>query len=668
MHIFKWVLVSILLLFASAISVELPSLFTDNMVLQQNQKVKIWGTSEAGEQVKISASWGATASTTVSGSGKWVCDLTTPAAGGPFTVIINDDSGSVELTNVLVGEVWFCSGQSNMEMPLSGWLPNDPIKNSEQEIKNADYPLIRMFTVARNASFTPQTDVNGSWLECTPQTVPGFSATAYFFGRKLFNELNVPIGLIHSSWGGTPAQAWMEESWLKKYDEYKKILDQIDGSRELLQKYRAWLDKLPSIEREQAVKDGAYSEFDLKDEAVPQVDFDDSRWHEMELPRLWETTEPGSLDGVVWFRKTISLPDAWVGKELVLELGPVDDMDATWFNGKRVGSHLKSGYWQEIRKYSIPQDLVKKENTIAVRVIDTQGGGGIYGRSEQMKIYPTENDAETVSLAGAWKYLPAAIYKNARFYTLDIATMQFYQQAKIPVEENPNTPSTLYNGMVHPVVPYTIKGAIWYQGESNVGNPSEYEELFPDLIRNWREVWGLGEFPFYFVQIAPWNYGGGSMSQALRDAQRKSLQVKNTGMAITVDIGDVRTIHPANKQDVGLRLALWALAKDYGKEVVYSGPLYKSMKRDGNKIIISFDHCGEGLKFTGAENNFLIAGEDKEFKPAITEINNDKIVVYHSQIRKPLAVRYLWDNTSAGTLFNSAGLPASSFRTDDWDN
>jgi sialate O-acetylesterase len=315
----------------------------------------------------------------------------------------------------------------------------------------------------------------------------------------------------------------------------------------------------------------------------------------MKLPTYWEADSIGEFDGIVWFRKNIIIPQSWIDKELVLELGPVDDMDRTFVNGVRVGGMEQVGYWSTPRIYTIAKEIVKDSSlTIAVRVLDNGGGGGIWGNGVKMKIHPKDSD-ESISLAGDWKYLPVAEYISNKFYVYKIEGEEFYSRPKIPIGISENTPTMLYNGMIAPLIPYGIKGAIWYQGESNSGKPDNYYELLPLLIKNWREDWGEGNFPFYYVQIAPFIYDPNTRSQVIRDAQFKTLTVPNTGMAVTLDIGEVNNIHPADKQDVGKRLALWALAKSYNKKLVYSGPIYKSMKIRKNKIVLSFDQTGKGL-------------------------------------------------------------------------
>jgi len=355
---------------------------------------------------------------------------------------------------------------------------------------------------------------------------------------------------------------------------------------------------------------------------------------------------------VVWFRKVVELPASWAGKQLKIDLGPIDDMDITWFNGKEVGGIQKEGYWNVNRSYEVPGELVKAgKNVIAVRITDTGGDGGIDGEKKLLKLYPVnETPGEGISIAGDWQY------------KVDVVKPQ-------PVlADNPNTPTVLYNGMIAPLIPFAIRGAIWYQGEANVGRAAQYEQLFPDMISDWRSRWKEGNFPFYFVQIAPYKYGGdGAQAAALRDAQRKSLATPNTGMIVTLDIGDSSNIHPSNKQEVGRRLSLWALATTYGeKGLVYSGPLYSGMKIQGSRVIVSFEHTDGGLIAKGGGlTGFQVAGAAGDFVPAKAVIRGNKVVVYADKILHPAAVRYGWSDIAEAHLFNKSGLPASSFSTAD---
>ncbi|HYW33772.1 MAG TPA: sialate O-acetylesterase, partial [Balneolaceae bacterium] len=376
--------------------------------------------------------------------------------------------------------------------------------------------------------------------------------------------------------------------------------------------------------------------------------FDDSNWDEMQLPTDWEKAGYPNLDGIMWFRKTVQIPASWKGKTLTLSLGPIDDNDVTWFNGHKVGS---TKGWTIKRSYTVPGRFVKTgENVIAVRVLDTGGNGGIYGKTKLLKLYPAHaSTSDTIGLAGKWKYKIGAKKPHAQLIS------------------NPNTPTVLYNGMIAPLIPFHIRGVIWYQGESNVGRARQYSRLFPDMIKDWRNHWKEGKFPFYYVQIAPFPYGSnGKQGAALRDAQRRSLRVPNTGMVVTMDIGDTTLIHPANKEEVGRRLSLWAMAHVYGKQgLVDSGPLYKSMKVKGPEAVISFTHVDGGLVAkNGNLKEFEIAGSNGRFVPAQATIQGNKVVVHASDVHHPTAVRYGWKDTAQAYLFNKAGLPASSFTTE----
>ena len=345
-------------------------------------------------------------------------------------------------------------------------------------------------------------------------------------------------------------------------------------------------------------------------------------------------------------------------------------MDRTFVNGKLVGAYEREGYYQTDRIYSVPKELVNSNKIlIAVRVLDNQGGGGMWGTKENLNIHPVYS-SELISLAGSWKYLPVAEYKAQRFYVFGVAQNNYYQKPEMKVQISENMPSALYNAMIHPLIPYNIRGVIWYQGEANTENPKQYETLFPTMIKNWRKDWQLGDFPFYYVQIAPYNYGEQIHSELLREAQLKTLSVKNTGMAVTLDIGNPQNIHPSDKKDVGERLADWALAKTYNKKVIYSGPIYKSMKAGKDNIVLTFDYAKNGLiiKELNGENNFQIAGKDKIFKNAQVKVQGNKLIVFNNEVKNPVAVRYAFTNTSEATLFNKEGFPASSFRTDNWDN
>ncbi len=631
--------------------IRLPAIVGDDMVLQRDMKLPVWGWADPGEEVRLSVSWHRMERRTVTDAdGKWQFTVTAPPAGGPYELTFKGKN-TVTLKNVLVGEVWVCSGQSNMEWPLHS------VNNAEQELAAADYPNIRLFTVQKKIADVPESDCTGQWSLCTPETVPGFSAVGYFFGRYLHKELGVPVGLINTSWGGTVAEAWTSSDALAKMPAFKTQLDKMAAARAnpdaAMKKYEnemaAWQKK---VEAAGAQGKGCIA-----------PDFDDSGWKTMDLPGRWEQTALPNFNGLVWFRKTVDVPESWSGKKLVLQLGPIDDQDTTWVNGVKVGSHTGSGQWQALRKYDIGADVVHAgKNVIVVQVLDTGGDGGIYGQPEQMKLSLADAaDAKPISLAGPWRYKVG----------YDLASLPPQPQAPFWVN-NPNAPTVLYNGMIAPLIPFGIRGAIWYQGESNAGRAHQYRELFPLMITNWRRKWGEGPFPFLFVQLANFMAAQPEPSESawaeLREAQFMTLKLPNTGMATIIDIGEADNIHPRNKQDVGKRLALWALDMAYGRDLVYSGPLYKSMEIKDGKIVLHFDHVDGGLVAKGNDGlkGFAIAGADRKFVWAKAKIEGDTVVVASDKVAEPKAVRYGWADNPTCNLYNKAGLPASPFRTDDW--
>lgn len=640
----------------------LPSLIGDNMLIQQKTENAVWGKAMKGQTIHVKPSWSKEVSSKTGDDNRWKVMIPAPDAGGPYTMKIEAADTSVTINNILCGDVWFCSGQSNMEMPVEGWPPNDTIMYFAKTIASANYPEIHLFMLQRKVSGDPLDDCSGKWEVCTPATVRQFSATGFFFGRKIYEELHQPVGLIESSWGGTPSEAWTSSDALANAGEFATELKAMKESAPLVEAYQKWLDGHRQVEVK-PTGDDRWKDLDLGDKDASSPTFDDSSWQVMNIPDLFET-KTGDFDGAVWFRKNIEIPASFKGKDLLLSLGPIDDMDCTWFNGEPVGSNLLGGAWQTERNYIIPAKLVKAgTNLISVRVLDTGGGGGLYGKKGSLNISVRNGKQPKISIEGEWKFQPVAELSGNKFFLFDLLKNDFFSQ-KRPVSIGPSSPSTLYNGMVNPAKDYKIKGAIWYQGEANVGRAEQYAKIFPLMIKNWRDTWKIGDFPFYFVQIAPYVYSGVDSTELapLREAQTKALELPKTGMVVTLDIATVQNIHPPFKKEVGERLANLALSNDYGKKIACSGPVFKSMVREGITLKIKFDNTGSGLMAAHNLNaGFEIAGKDMKFVKTFAKVNKDEVWVETPKIKEPVWVRYCWRNGDTGTFSNSDGLPASQF-------
>jgi len=629
-------------------------LFSDHIVLQQQAKVDFWGQARPGQEIRISASWWKQVSTRADANGNWKIKIATPKAGGPYTIHIKTADSNVIIKDVLIGEVWLAAGQSNMDIPLKGWPPGDTIFNSKQEIAQANYPNIRMLKVPFNISAAPIDSIGGGWLPAAPENAGDFSATAYFYARKLYKELHVPIGIIQSSIGGTPAEAWTSKGYLAKLGDFdKKIkgLDKLGNSTE------NWFKKWPT--RELPKTDKQWENISFADLAAAKPGFDDAKWTTIKLPGRFDQLNDGEFDGAIWLRRKFIVEDTTA--DYILKIGAIDDMDATYINGKKIGGLAGQRAANAPREMVIPKSLLTKgKNIIAIRAIDTGGPGSVSG---QMTI--SNNRGTDISIAGNWKSQVIAEIYNGKFYTYNLQT----DISKRPdiAQLNSNSPTVLFNAMINPLIPYTIKGVIWYQGESNVGRAEQYKRLFPLMIEDWRDKWGY-QFPFYYVQLAPFLYTAPDQkeqSQKLRNAQRYALRLPKTGMVSTLDIGYLKTAHPPHKQEVGDRLAGFALANDYGKKMVASGPLYKKVSASGNELIIEFDAVGSGLVASDKGLfGFEIAGTHKKYVAAQAKIVGNKVVVSSPSVAAPIYVRYAWSDSSAASLFNKEGLPASTFTSE----
>lgn len=633
-------------LFAAAVTSQttaalpyLSPMFGSHMVLQRDRTNILWGWTTPGAVVTVAIA-DKRASGRADANGKWVVKIAPPSPGGPYAVDISGPQ-HVQLDDVLVGDVWICSGQSNMEMGVG------MVKNSQAEIAAATYPGIRLYMVRRNPSLPVALTPEGSWSQCSPQQIvnggwAGFSAAGYFFGRELHQRLQVPIGLVETCWGGTVAEAWTSRRGLQPFPEFQPSLTAIDDlTRPGGDTFATRLDKW--------FRQNDPGSATGQDYASPTLN--DDTWKVTGRSTRYENVGLGGFDGVVWFRKIVDMPDPLPDGDPLLQLGSVDDADTTFVNGVQVGENFAVTDW---RQYRVSRTLFKPgKNLIAVRVLDTGGGGGMTTPDNQV-IYWGDKQ---IPISGDWKYIAGADLKTA---------------SKLPAvfAGDPNIPTVLYNGMIAPVAPMAIKGAIWYQGESNVGRAKQYEKLLPAMIADWRKTWGQGDFPFLIVQLA--NFSTRHPDPVddawaeLREAQATTSQhVRNTGMAVAIDIGEGADIHPKDKQTVGYRLALSALHVAYGQSLPYSGPVYRSTKRQGSTLRVVFDRTDGGLEFKGPKLvGFQVAGPDHKYYWADAQIDGNTVLVSSTSVTNPVSVRYGWDADPEAGLYNGAGLPAVPFRTD----
>jgi sialate O-acetylesterase len=621
--------------------VKLPKLISDGMVLQRDTKIKIWGWASANEEVTIQFI-GSTYHAITKANGEWEVYLPELKAGGPFVMKI-DASNSTTINDILVGDVWVCSGQSNMGVTvgsLSNVYPN--------EISNSENKFIRHFSVPVNSKFTGrEKDLKyGRWQYADPKNVRSFTAVGYFFAKKIYDIYKIPIGLINANLGGSSAEAWISEEAIKSFPKYYEnasrfknpdLIDKINKQDD--ERVKNWYKLVRQTDEGLKDPQNVWSD--------PKINISD--WETVKLPKYWPETKLGNINGVVWFRKEMNVPNSMIGKSASLSLGRIFDVDSVFINGKFVGT---TGSQYAPRNYKLPADLLKTgANTIVVRDISNiRHGGFVPGKQ-----YNIVAGNDTISLEGEWKYKIGTIVEplEDRLFT-----------GKIP--------TGLFNGMIAPLTNYKIKGALWYQGESNTSRAFEHYDLFKLLISDWRNNWQQGNFPFIYVQLPNFVEVNEETTQYdwafFRESQLKTLEIPNTGMAVTIDIGQYNDIHPVNKIDVGYRLALAAQKAAYGeKNIVYSGPIYKMMKIVGSKVILTFTNLGGGLVAkNGGLKCFEICGIDNKYYPAKAKIDNGKIIVSSDEVIAPIAVRYAWANNPEGAnLYNREGLPASPFRTNE---
>lgn len=640
--------VAILLMFLVANTaynqVRLPKLICDGMVLQRNANVNIWGWASPNENLQIHFV-DSTYITSANKFGEWDVTLSSLKAGGPYDMKISAGD-TITIKDILVGDVWVFSGQSQIDINMKRVSPL-----YEDEIKNAGNTNLRYFSVPTVYNFdSAQIDFPyGSWESISQNNILKISAIAYFFGDELYKKYSIPIGLIRSSLGGSPIQAWISEDAIKVFPEYYQEAQKFKDTTLIMQ--------IQTDDRERA--SAWYTKMNKIDEAynghgspwfMPEVKVSD--WSGMEVPGYWADGELGEVNGVVWFRRVIDIPLEMTGKAARLILGRIVDADSVFVNGVYVGS---TSYLYPPRRYDIPESVLKEgENTIAIRIISNSGRGGFV----LDKPYELLIEDEKIDLKGTWHYR-----LGAKMEPLQSQTFIRWK------------PTGLFNGMIAPLTNYSIKGVIWYQGESNTGKPLEYADLFPAMINNWRDKWGIGDFPFIYAQLhnfmESYDYPTESNWALTREAQLHTLSLPNTAMAVAIDLGEWNDIHPLNKKDVSKRLVLAARRVAYNEtDLVSSGPIYQSMKIKKDSIVLSFSETGSGLfGIDGYElKQFAIAGEDRKFVWAKAQIINNQLVVWSPEVKNPVAVRYAWaDNPEGANFYNyEEALPASPFRTDNW--
>lgn len=614
---------------------QLPLLFADGAVLQRDVPLRVWGWATPGARIQVRLD-GAAATAVAAADGRWQAQLPAHAAGGPYVLEVQGDGARRRIGDVLVGDVWLASGQSNMEWPLA------QARDGAREVAAANDPQLRHFKVPKSWSPQPQRQLaGGEWKAATPQDAGAFSAVGYFFARELRRSTGVPIGIIDSSWGGSAIEAWMEAAALgmdAAQTEHSIAALQAKDAQ-TLSAVRQRIARWP------AVADGA--------EQWRAADLDDSDWDRIAVDRNWEASGYDGMDGIAWYRSAFTLSAEEAKAGIALGVGQVDDSDITYVNGQAVG-HTEQR-WNLPRVYRVPAAALHAGvNRIAVQVTDLSGGGGLHGDDSERFVQLGDGTKRPLR---EWKFRPAKVS-----VTLDDGRNQ--------------QPTLLYNRMIHPLQPFPLKGVIWYQGESNAyeGGALRYREQFATLIRSWREERAQPQLPFLWVQLANFQAGSdkGDLSPwaQLRESQSRTLALPATAQAVTIDIGTAGDIHPTNKQDVGHRLALAARHVAYGERLVYSAPVFAQAEFGGHAVALRFDPMGSALAVRGgaaALRGFSVAGGDRRFHPAQARIDGDRVVVESAEVAQPQAVRYAWsENPAEANLVNREQLPVSPFRTDTW--
>lgn len=647
---------------------QLPAIISDGMVIQQNSNMTFWGRALPGAYVTIHTDWDITVTATASPDSVWSVSFPTKAADNkPHQIAISTSDTAIVINDILLGEVWLASGQDNMRMPLLGW-GLDTIANSAKYIAEANDKYLRMFDMDRRISWRKEFEIRGEWKPTTPENAEMFGAAAYFFAKTLRDSLNVPVGIINNSVGSTPCEAWVSDDMLKESVDFGHKVTDLNALANGMDQYVSWLRSLPYIKIPNNYDhERRLAAIDVNDEfvtlAMPQYD----SWDEMNLPKYWDEDVLGDFDGIVWFVKEVAIPESWVGKNISVHLGAIDDCDKTYANGICIGEHNHSGEYAVQRAYNIPARYVKSTSVvIAVRVTDTGGEGGFAGTLDD-KGMCLQQGSEVVSLEGPWKFRPAGEFYEDNLVLFDPVGDVFISRPTPSLFLTHRSPSALFYGMVYPISKYSISGIIWNQGEANVNHATQYRETFPLLIKSFRKAFNSPNLPFYFAQTSSWQYNhcDSTSLASIREAQRQvAAEVPNVAMFSTVDISEPRTPHPSHKDIEGQRFARLALHHNYGfKHITPSGPVLRDVNTLGQFLNLTFDNA-EGLQISPVDYAaFEIAGEDERFFTASTVIHNNTISLFSYAVPNPLYVRYVYRNCSSGVIYNSEMLPAESFMT-----
>ena len=611
---------------------KLSPLFTNGAVLQRDRPLPIWGSAAPGENITVELA-GRTAQTVAGSDGHWMTSLSALGAGGPYVLNAKTAGGqTLTRSDILLGDVWLCSGQSNMEMSFE-WN----VKNKTAEVAAANYPNIRLLKLPQRGAWSPQSSFDASWQVCRPDTVRPFSAAAYFFGRELNQKTGVPIGLIDAAWAATPAQSWVSAGGLQNLGEFRSPLSQNLETSFLDRLNRWWRDN-------DAGTRGDWS----------RQSFDDSTWKTASLPNNWSAAGITETVGVVWLRLTVNVPATLAGRDLNWHAGTIGGADTAFWNGSLVGQNVERG---KARTYIVPGALVKAgPNQMALRVAD-KGNGGIGG---DLNLSGLDKGGAPIVLNGIWKYRVTMAPGKA-------ATMPTLGSIGAPTSNNP---TIAYNGLIAPLQPLGLKGVFWYQGEANKDKASGYQSLLTALIGDWRAGFNNPDLPFIIAQLA--NYGApdesptdGALANLQWAQNRVATNVSGASLVVLNDIGEVAEQHPANKQDVGKRASLWALKNQYGQNVTASGPILQRFATQNNEMRLTFANADGGLRLEGDSSHvFAVAGGNGQFVWAMPRIEANEIVLSAPGVSNPKNVRFAWSGTPRGTLYNGANLPASLFATD----